>query len=185
MKLSVKTAIIVHATWNAFGRTGANGVIALQSVAMDIVLGTDVFWIDFLIRETWTKMKFHPKPMIFINWFNFHHMKRRRTSNEDQGAYCPEPGTNTETCMQGLIQNKTSILTFIFKIDLSWPFFFSGHFESFEVPEISDIACPSCMNLYENCTLIDKQFCTDLRYSRQLQNLCNKHCGHCDDRNWL
>ena len=67
MKLSVKTAIIVLAIWNAFGRTGANGVIALQSVAMDIVLGTDVFWIDFLIRETWTKMKFHPKPMIFIN----------------------------------------------------------------------------------------------------------------------
>ena len=37
MKLSVKTAIIVLAIWNAFGRTGANGVPALQSVAMDIV----------------------------------------------------------------------------------------------------------------------------------------------------
>ena len=62
--------------------------------------------------------------MIFINWFNFHHIKRRRTSNEAQGAYCPEPGTNTETCMQGLIQNKILSLTFIFKIDLSWPFCF-------------------------------------------------------------
>ena len=26
-----------HATWNAFGRIGANGVLALRSVAMDIV----------------------------------------------------------------------------------------------------------------------------------------------------
>lgn len=60
-----------------------------------------------------------------------------------------------------------------------------ARFESFVVPEISDVACPSCLNLYENCNLIDKQFCTDLRYSRQLENLCNKHCGHCDDRNWF
>ena len=36
MKLIVLTVIIVPATWNVFGQTGVNGVLALQSVVMDI-----------------------------------------------------------------------------------------------------------------------------------------------------
>ena len=50
--------------------------------------------------------------------FDFHHLKRRRTSNEDEGAYCPEKATNTETCIRGLIQNKTSLITLNFTNDL-------------------------------------------------------------------
>merc|ERR1719284_1222262 len=42
--------------------------------------------------------------------------------------------------------------------------------------------CPECLNYYEKCDKIPTSFCSDIRYSAQLERLCNKHCGYCSKR---
>ena len=42
--------------------------------------------------------------------------------------------------------------------------------------------CPECLNYYEKCHKIPTSFCSDIRYSAQLERLCNKHCGYCSKR---
>merc|ERR1712218_100669 len=53
------------------------------------------------------------------------------------------------------------------------------------VPVIKDQPCDNCMDLYDKCALVDKQFCTDIRYKDLTEELCNKHCGHCEDSNLI
>merc|ERR1711990_333659 len=42
--------------------------------------------------------------------------------------------------------------------------------------------CPECLDYYEKCDKIPTSFCSDIRYSAQLERLCNKHCGYCSKR---
>ena len=103
-------------------------------------------------------------------------------SSECNNIACPcvwnewlEWGGCTPSCRDGLkLRRRTGSATCVIGVD-------GATVESSTCEDDHPEECPTCNDKYDKCDQIDVSFCAVDRYAAQLEMVCNKHCGYCND----